>query len=673
MNGNASQQQQPSLDLHDILRQTPAQSTLNPVASPAVLPLTNNVASVSSNLLSAPPGLPPPPPLSHHPSPSQHRRVATATNEPQLRTHIRKLTTPGEYPEEELREMLGNLTLSFQHNPVMGSNILSVPPTVVECQATVTTTGLNQGMVGESKAPELMLPSFLTEGVNDNNGASLVNALNNNSNATMTSSILHHQPNTTNSILQPPPSSLLANTIVSSAPPVQVVASQQVIQAQMQVQEKQQQVIREQEMQIEALKAQLKKQQQQQLGTTNAQPLTSHNQGGVNQQLGQIQAGVNQQLSQIQGGVNQQLTGGVTMTNQPSRQINNMLNNPRPSSTIVTATAGGGGGGGESSPSPLSEGASANTSSYNNYQMMNAPNGGGAMGGNQMNPGLVQNANYNPNGGYIVGRIPANKHDNRKLFVGGLPNEVTDESFLRFFEQYGPVVDSVVLLDRRTKRSRGFGFVTFRDEDIALSLLNVIPGRTGRVAMMGKMCEIKASEPKTMELGDPYYHGAGSAGDLYGHRQGGGWMSQQRMYNNGYYSHPPPPPHPHMMQQMMPQYNQYTGPDGNPAIYSHSTITRTSGGPITNPEGVAGEGGQQQPSVYIQNNYYTLQPGQEIPGSAESSVAPQQQQQHAPFAYPGGAAWEPSYPGPTEDGGQQQQQGQQQEGTQNYAYGGSGM
>jgi RNA recognition motif-containing protein len=41
---------------------------------------------------------------------------------------------------------------------------------------------------------------------------------------------------------------------------------------------------------------------------------------------------------------------------------------------------------------------------------------------------------------------------------------VTDESFLRYFEQYGTVVDSVVLLDRRTKRSRGFGFVTFADE-----------------------------------------------------------------------------------------------------------------------------------------------------------------------------------------------------------------
>lgn len=41
---------------------------------------------------------------------------------------------------------------------------------------------------------------------------------------------------------------------------------------------------------------------------------------------------------------------------------------------------------------------------------------------------------------------------------------VTDYTFLQFFQQYGEVVDSIVLLDRRTKRSRGFGFVTFADE-----------------------------------------------------------------------------------------------------------------------------------------------------------------------------------------------------------------
>jgi hypothetical protein len=142
------------------------------------------------------------------------------------------------------------------------------------------------------------------------------------------------------------------------------------------------------------------------------------------------------------------------------------------------------------------------------------------------------------------------------------------------------------------------------------------------------------------------------------------------MYNNnsnngGYY----PQQHQHILSQMppsmmSPNYNYVTGPDGNPAIYSHSTITRTAG-PITNADGMGGEG-SQQPSVYIQNNYYTLPPGAEIPpasvgeapaSNGETYQQQQQQQQHAPFAYPGGTAWEPSYPGPTEDG----------------QYGGSGM
>ena len=217
------------------------------------------------------------------------------------------------------------------------------------------------------------------------------------------------------------------------------------------------------------------------------------------------------------------------------------------------------------------------------------------------------------------------------------------------------MVDSVVLLDRRTKRSRGFGFVTFRDEDVALSLLNVIPGRTGRVAMLGKMCEIKASEPKTMEM-DPYADQYHINPNMSPHRPvtQGGWMNHQRIYNNGYYpqqqpmmAQMPPP------QIMQPNYNYGTGPDGNPAIYSHSTVTRTAG-PINNADGVAGGEGGAQPSVYLQNNYYTLPPGDNPPNSSpEATISTGGEdgyQQHAPFAYSGGAAWEPSYPGTAEDG-----------------------
>jgi len=40
---------------------------------------------------------------------------------------------------------------------------------------------------------------------------------------------------------------------------------------------------------------------------------------------------------------------------------------------------------------------------------------------------------------------------------------VTDDDFLMFFQQFGVVVDSVVMFDKETRRSHGFGFVTFEE------------------------------------------------------------------------------------------------------------------------------------------------------------------------------------------------------------------
>lgn len=41
---------------------------------------------------------------------------------------------------------------------------------------------------------------------------------------------------------------------------------------------------------------------------------------------------------------------------------------------------------------------------------------------------------------------------------------VTVREFTPFFEQFGEVIDSVVMHDRQSRRSRGFGFVTFASE-----------------------------------------------------------------------------------------------------------------------------------------------------------------------------------------------------------------
>uniref|UniRef100_A0A8D2DVS4 RRM domain-containing protein n=1 Tax=Sciurus vulgaris TaxID=55149 RepID=A0A8D2DVS4_SCIVU len=49
----------------------------------------------------------------------------------------------------------------------------------------------------------------------------------------------------------------------------------------------------------------------------------------------------------------------------------------------------------------------------------------------------------------------------RKLFVGGLSFETTDDSLREHFEKWGTLTDYVVMRDPQTKRSRGFGFVTY--------------------------------------------------------------------------------------------------------------------------------------------------------------------------------------------------------------------
>lgn len=49
--------------------------------------------------------------------------------------------------------------------------------------------------------------------------------------------------------------------------------------------------------------------------------------------------------------------------------------------------------------------------------------------------------------------------------MGGLAPTVDEKAFREYFEQYGSVKDAVVMYDHENKRPRGFGFVTFQDDD----------------------------------------------------------------------------------------------------------------------------------------------------------------------------------------------------------------
>ena len=55
----------------------------------------------------------------------------------------------------------------------------------------------------------------------------------------------------------------------------------------------------------------------------------------------------------------------------------------------------------------------------------------------------------------------------KKLFIGNLEWGATDADLMNLFSQYGTVEEAIIIKDRASGRSKGFGFVTFSREEEA--------------------------------------------------------------------------------------------------------------------------------------------------------------------------------------------------------------
>ncbi|KAF2821666.1 RNA-binding domain-containing protein [Ophiobolus disseminans] len=83
----------------------------------------------------------------------------------------------------------------------------------------------------------------------------------------------------------------------------------------------------------------------------------------------------------------------------------------------------------------------------------------------------MDHSGYNAGGDQSYGNAPMeednygpiNVKEDGKMFIGGLNWETTEESLKEYFSQYGEVSECTVMRDSATGRSRGFGFLTFRD------------------------------------------------------------------------------------------------------------------------------------------------------------------------------------------------------------------
>ncbi|XP_076832063.1 RNA-binding protein Musashi homolog 2-like [Brachyhypopomus gauderio] len=61
------------------------------------------------------------------------------------------------------------------------------------------------------------------------------------------------------------------------------------------------------------------------------------------------------------------------------------------------------------------------------------------------------------------GSLTESQHDPGKMFIGGLSWQTSPDSLRDYFSKFGEIRECMVMRDPTTKRSRGFGFVTFAD------------------------------------------------------------------------------------------------------------------------------------------------------------------------------------------------------------------
>ena len=66
--------------------------------------------------------------------------------------------------------------------------------------------------------------------------------------------------------------------------------------------------------------------------------------------------------------------------------------------------------------------------------------------------------------------------NNKKLYVGNLPYNTSEEDLRQLFGQYGEVTSASLITDKMSGRSKGFGFVEFANEEEAQAAVEAVNG-----------------------------------------------------------------------------------------------------------------------------------------------------------------------------------------------------
>ena len=116
-----------------------------------------------------------------------------------------------------------------------------------------------------------------------------------------------------------------------------------------------------------------------------------------------------------------------------------------------------------------------------------------------------------------------------KLYVGNLNFRCTEDDLRELFSPYGQIDDLIILNDRETGRSRGFGFITLADDDQAKQAMEQLNDQD----FQGRNLVINEARPRTDRPGGGGYSGGGGGGGYSGGQRGGGRGKSSGGYAGG--------------------------------------------------------------------------------------------------------------------------------------------
>ncbi|XP_049896224.1 heterogeneous nuclear ribonucleoprotein A/B-like isoform X1 [Epinephelus moara] len=115
----------------------------------------------------------------------------------------------------------------------------------------------------------------------------------------------------------------------------------------------------------------------------------------------------------------------------------------------------------------------------------------------------------------------------KKIFVGGLNPEATEDAIREYFGAFGEIETIELPIDPKSKKRRGFIFITYKEE---ASVKKCLEKKYHNI--QGGRCELKIAQPK--EVYQQQQYGAGRGGGGYGGRGGRGRGGQNQGWNQGY-------------------------------------------------------------------------------------------------------------------------------------------